>query len=101
MDSQTVTLFATGAGAFFTVIGAGVYALKKNGLITFGKPKERRNCVRLCSEHANLVRAVEANTRTTARAVEKLDQTNENISTVKSQLSQLVGYIKGKDGQQF
>jgi hypothetical protein len=35
-----------------------VYGLKKRGLVTFGKPKERRSCAQQCPDHPVLVSAI-------------------------------------------
>ena len=32
---------AQGAGVFFVAVGAGLYGIKKNGYLTFGKPSAR------------------------------------------------------------
>jgi len=39
-----------------SVIGGAILALKKSGLITFGRPAERRDCARKCSEHEQVVK---------------------------------------------
>lgn len=39
-----------------SVIGGAVIALKKSGLITFGRPAERRDCARKCAEHESVVK---------------------------------------------
>ena len=77
---------AQGAGLFFGALGVAVYGLKKNGKIHFGMPKERRNCVRLCSEHTGLVNAIENNTQ--AQAIN-----NEKLDGVASKVDKILGHL--------
>jgi chromosome segregation ATPase len=39
-----------------SLLGGTVLTLKKTGLITFGKPAERRDCARKCAEHEQVVK---------------------------------------------
>ncbi len=70
---------AQGAGVFIGAMGVAVYGLKKNGKITFGKSDERRACVRVCSEHEGLVKAVAAN--------------GEKIDVVDGKVDRILGHL--------
>ncbi|MHC4397524.1 MAG: hypothetical protein ACYS1A_17925 [Planctomycetota bacterium] len=87
----SLTEIAQAAGIFFVAIGAGIYGLKKNGLVTLGKPKERRNCASTCSEHTGLVKEVRANTI-------RLEKMDRKLDGVARDLNEAVGFIKAKTG---
>lgn len=91
----SLTQVLQGAGGFFGAMGVIVYALKKNGVLTIGKPKERRNCVRVCSQHSGLVGAIDHNTEITKQTVVKIDHAVEEIGQVNKNLSEIKGFIKG------
>lgn len=55
-----------------SVIGGTIIALKKSGLITFGRPQERRDCARKCAEHEDVVRRA-------AMATQEAKATSENL----------------------
>jgi hypothetical protein len=82
---------AQAAGIFAGACAAVVYAFKKNGKITFGKAKERRACVKTCTEHQGLAKEVRVNTI----ALEKVDR---KVSAMAKDLNEAVGYIKAKTG---
>ena len=86
MDGITVDVptLASGLVGFFSLIAAVFYGLKKNGLVTFGRPKERRQCAKTCAEHSSLVNEVDA-------MHTKLDVVSKDVATI-------VGYIQGKNG---
>ena len=73
---------AQGAGVFFGAVGVALYGAKKNGYLTLGKPKERRACVRVCSEHKGLVKAVEVNGV-------KLDRVDSKVDRILGHLGEL------------
>jgi hypothetical protein len=91
MEPISIVQVAQGAGVFFVAIGAGIYGLKKNGKITFGKNVERRKCAQTCIEHGGLVREVRMNTIALENAGTKLD-------AVAKDLNEAVGFIKAKTG---
>lgn len=43
------------AAGIGTAIGGAMLALKKSGLITFGRPAERRDCAKKCADHERVV----------------------------------------------
>ena len=71
----------------FSLIGAVFYGLKKNGLVTFGRPKERRHCAKTCAEHPSLVKEVGA--------------IHKKIDSVGVDVARIVGYIQGKNGEKI
>ena len=91
MEPITFAQVAQGAGIFFVAIGAGIYGLKKNGKITFGKRVERRKCVQTCVEHGGLVKEVRMNTIA-------LERVGTKLGAVAKDLNEAVGFIKAKTG---
>ena len=87
----TLAEIAQAGGVFVVAIGTGIYALKKNGQITFGKPKERRSCAKTCIEHTGLIKEVRGNTIAVEKAARKLDSVAKDLNTA-------VGFIKAKTG---
>ena len=80
---------AQGAGVFVGALGVAVYGAKKNGLLTFGKPKERRSCVRLCNEHAGLVKGIELNLVAINENAKKLDSVDGKVDRILGHLGKL------------
>lgn len=80
---------AQGAGIFFGAFGVVVYGLKKNGLLTFGKPRERRNCAGVCGEHAGLVNAIQNNTEALRVNNKKLDSVDGKVDRILGRLGKL------------
>lgn len=68
MPTITPEVVIGGLGA----IGGAILALKKSGLITFGRPTERRDCAKKCSDHERVVRDA-------AMATAEAKATTENI----------------------
>jgi hypothetical protein len=85
---------AAGAGIFFGVIGAFVYGLKKNGFITFGKPKERRDCPKFCDEHSGVILGIEQNTIALVKVDAKLDIMHKEISDYNGNVREIIGYLR-------
>ena len=77
--------------AIVTGIGAGIYGLKKNGFITFGKAKERRNCAGTCAEHHHVVAGIQNLEKNQEHLMEKVDE-------VVGEVRFIAGYIKGQHG---
>ena len=77
---------AQGAGVFFGAMGVAVYGAKKNGFLTFGKPKERRSCVRVCNEHAGLVAGAE-------HTAEMLKDNSVKLDVVDSKVDRILGHL--------
>jgi hypothetical protein len=82
LDAETIKLIGSGVVVFFMILGAAVYPLKKNGLITFGKPKERRNCAKVCTEHSGLVEAIDNSTKVQSETNDKLDLVISNVDRI-------------------
>ena len=80
---------AQGVGVFFGAMGVAVYGVKKNGYLTFGKPKERRSCVRLCNEHAGLVLGVEHTAALLEKNSTKLDSVDSKVDRILGHLGKL------------
>ena len=55
-----------------TALGGAVLALKKSGLITFGRPSERRDCAKKCADHEQIVKDA-------AMATQEARNTSENL----------------------
>jgi hypothetical protein len=88
----SLTEIAQASGVFAGAAGAVVYALKKNGKVTFGKVKERRNCAAApCNELVVLVKDVRVNTLALEKFGRKLDSVAKDLNTA-------VGFIKAKTG---
>lgn len=89
-SSFSLPEIATAIVGFFFFCGLVGYGLKKNGLLTFGKPTERRNCG-TCPEHDGLTGQVTSlNT--------KVDSLDEKIDTVVTGISSIEGFLQGRDG---
>ena len=80
---------AQGAGVFFGAMGVAVYGAKKNGFLTFGKPKERRSCVRVCNEHAGLVAGAEHTAKLLEKNSIKLDSVDSKVDRILGHLGKL------------
>lgn len=75
-----------------TALGGAVLAMKKSGLITFGKPAERRDCAKRCSDHERVVKDA-AMTTTEAKA------TTENIKNDIAEIKENIIRIEEKGDQ--
>ncbi len=77
--------------------------LQKAGLIYFGRPQERRDCAKKCSDHeqmvAKAVKVSEANKIFKEDIKEIKDSVvklHERLDTVTGDLHEAIGYIKAK-----
>ena len=70
--------------AIASPMGAIAYALKKKGLITFGKPEERRKCSQVCLSHDELT-----------KDIKKID---EKVDIISNDVAAIKGYLKGRNG---
>lgn len=87
----TLPQISGAATVFFTLCVAAGYVLKKSGLLTFGKPVERRDCQRKCQDHDHLIKVVEDIRKTQKSSEKRMDRMDRNLSEV-------IGYIHGKNG---
>lgn len=91
----TADQIVSGLVGFFSVSGAVVYGLKKRGLLTFGKCEERRACPQkldmVCQDHEKLISDV-------ADIKKENREQSKKLSSICEDLSEVVGYLRGKDG---
>jgi hypothetical protein len=92
---------------FFLLAVAGVfYILKKNGVISIGKPVERRRCAEYCDQHLKVqadmkmasddVARVENGTeKTIAEIKELLKEVFEKVNEMNKTLNDHIGYCRG------
>jgi hypothetical protein len=89
---MTITLtpdqIVSGLVGFFTVSGAVVYGLKKNGIVSFGTPKERRKCGDPCPEHKQVIESI-------AVLFNKFDGIDKKLDTVSETVQHIAGYLEG------
>jgi len=85
-------------GAMALVAG---FVLKQKGLITFGKPVERRNCVKRCDEHSEVIKdaalvsqRVETLKERQITVLEKVTAIEHNVAKIDHCLAELVGYLR-------
>lgn len=69
-----------------TALGGAVLALKKSGLITFGRPSERRDCAKKCADHERVVMEAAMATQE-ARAT--ADNLKDDIADIKNDIKSL------------
>ena len=95
MEQFTLQQVLTGGFGFCILIGSAGMFLKKQGLITFGRPVERRDCATrtpsVCSEHNKLA------TDITDLKISVRDQ-GEVLQDVKSSVDRMLGYLEGRNG---
>lgn len=80
------------AAGIGTAVGGAILALKKSGLITFGKPAERRDCAKKCSEHEKIVRDA-------AMATAEAKTTSENLKGDIAEIKENILRIEEKGDQ--
>lgn len=86
------------------LLGAAVatYVAKTQGLITFGRGKERRHCpdiVRnMCGDHKSVIESIHAHEVSSSRREAKMDALMERINEIGDSLSKVEGYLQGKNG---
>lgn len=99
-DPITITLpeIAGGAVTTLSILSAIIYALKKKGLITIGEPKERRKCSAVCREHPIIAEHIADMDKKIEKAETKIDNVAADISAIKSSVSGIEGYLRGKNG---
>lgn len=89
-----------------SVVGGAVLALKKSGLITFGKPAERRDCARKCADHERVVMEAKMTNETLKgdisdiredikRLEEKSDEREQRMQEEFKKLRELLGDLSG------
>ncbi len=95
MEQFTLQQVLTGGFGFCILIGSIGVILKKQGLITLGKPVERRECATrmssVCSEHGKLSSDI-AELKTSVH-----DQC-EVMQEVKGSVDRMLGYLEGRNG---
>lgn len=77
------------------VLGGILLALKKAGLITIGKPTERRDCAKKCGEHEQIVADAKialTESRLTATGLK------DDIKEIKNDLIEIRDTIEGREG---
>lgn len=83
------------------ILGAVIsgFVAKTKGLITFGKPVERRQCAKtMCGEHPNLMSKVEGLERRQQEVKGDIGVIKTDIGSIKDSLAGINGYILGKNG---
>ena len=91
---------------FVLVVGMAVYVLKKNGIITFGRPSGRRRCDKYCDDHKLLKAQMDSHEGDLAEIesgatgnFEKLEKLIEGIyhkmDEFNKTLSDHIGYCRG------
>jgi hypothetical protein len=99
----------SGAAAVIAALTAVGVALKKHGLLTIGRPTERRQCPgevrKLCGDHQVMRQDIEAIKINSAARLEKLnkiadkqDGIVEQLGEVKSAVDTIKGYLQGRNG---
>lgn len=86
--SLTSDQIISGAVGFFSLCGAVVYGLKKNGFISFGSGKERRRCAETCEEHKDVSKSVDV-------LFNKVDAIDRKLDGVSESVQRICGYIDG------
>jgi len=102
MESFTLIEVAQGTAVFVAVLGGVVYALKKNGKITFGNSRERRSLPDVCSAHTGLVEVIKQNKQVLKESIdlnrEETKLVSRRLDTIQQDLATAVGWIKAKTG---
>jgi hypothetical protein len=84
------------------VLGGAIMTLKKCGLITFGRPAERRSCPgevsKICGDHKVMKSDIEAIKINSEARLEKLNLIDGKLDGVDRQLAQVIGYLQGRNG---
>lgn len=86
------------------LIGAAVatYVAKTQGLITFGRPKERRHCPdivkHMCGDHRSVIASIKDHEVGSSRREAKIDALTERVSEIGASLSNIEGFLQGRNG---
>jgi len=92
--------FQSAIVGFLVIVGSvAITVLKFKGLITFGKPVERRDCSKLCPEHPELMSGV-AETKIEVESLkerqvyvrDKVDKIEIDLTDVRVGVAKLVGF---------
>ena len=95
MEQFTLQQVLTGGFGFCILIGSAGIFLKRQGLITFGKPVERRDCATrmssVCSEHGKLSADI-------TELKSSVREQGDNIKEIKGSVDRMLGYLEGRNG---
>jgi hypothetical protein len=97
--SQEVWEVVAATSAFFGAVGVG---LKKAGLLTLGRPTERRQCSteigKVCIDHKSMKADIEVIKQNSDARLRKLEKVEGTVNDVKSGVDRIIGYLQGKNG---
>ena len=99
---MTLTLSPEQIGAILAAFGGAGVVLKKCGLLTFGKPTERRKCPgevqKICGDHLVMKADIESIKENSKARLEKLNQLDGKLDAVATGVDRIIGYLQGKNG---
>jgi hypothetical protein len=102
MTALTPDVIGGAAAVVGAVLGGAVVVLKKCGLVTFGKPTERRSCpgevTKICGDHMVMKQDIESIKINSVSRLEKLNQIDTKLDAVSEQVAQISGYLQGRNG---
>jgi hypothetical protein len=102
MSAITPEQIGGGAAIIGAMVGGAIMALKKCGLVTFGRPAERRSCPgevsKICGDHKVMKADIEAIKINSEARLEKLNLIDGKLDGVDRQLAQVIGYLQGRNG---